>query len=356
MSVASEVGQEISQEFFEQTRKIFQQYRAQWVGELASWMNRVSQLDLLYKSYNKYGWLKGSSSDVKNPKGRSIMASYGAAMNKRSRTNLDSKMAEIYASDILEEKKISTIIHDIVENGYKLLNNIGESIRQEQLLYTIVITTTGEKISSMNGDVYSFTISGEKFLELIGHAGQELRVKQASGKFLRELEEASTFADKTTTKQKWDISKREMFVLYQNQVQNLKQHDWTEVNEGNLLEGFHRFGEWAKYSAYSEQSYWGGVYVSMRDTMANPDAFWQGGDIDNIQMKGLEASVTNLNSLIVAAKKALDILASGSEGQGLIKKYVNKNFINQFDNAINMAEDEIVEKLIGMFTGNIQGR
>ena len=66
-----------------------------------------------------------------------------------------------------------------------------------------------------------------------------------------------------------------------------------------MLEAFLRFlddGNTPKVS--SDADYWHSVGSAMKRTMTAPDAFFLGGDINNLQIKGLNASVTNLNTLI----------------------------------------------------------
>ena len=41
------------------------------------------------------------------------------------------------------------------------------------------------------------------------------------------------------------------------------------------------------------------IFHSVKNTMAAPDAFFLGGDIDDEQIKGLNASVTNLTTLLI---------------------------------------------------------
>ena len=63
----------------------------------------------------------------------------------------------------------------------------------------------------------------------------------------------------------------------------------------------------------------------MFNTMKSPDKFFVGGDIDNEQIKGLNASVTNLNSLILNIEKLWNILKVNPNTQNIISNYYKKS-------------------------------
>ena len=355
MSVGSEVGQEAVELFNQDTMKIFQANIGTWIAQLTAWMNKAAQLDAIFKMQNKYDWLKGSSSSKKikgvedesenTAKGSAVLENWGSsALLSSSYKSVSIQQASV-VNDKQEENQ-KTVIRELLRSGYTLLNQIGESLRGEEILYNIVINTSGEKISSMNGKIYSFMVPFQEFIKMTGFSDQILTVKKYSDKYFNELMKGST------SHEQWSATKQSMFPLFMAQARALKNGNWLKINEGNALEGFKRFGEWATHALYSDKNYWGGIFVAMRDTMSKPDAFWQGGDIGNIQLKGYRASITNLNSLIINVKKALDILMKGSVTRELIKKYVKTSFVNSFDNDVEMATEEVVEKLLEMFTSS----
>ena len=124
--------------------------------------------------------------------------------------------------------------------------------------------------------------------------------------------------------EEWTEQQLESYSLFTGQIRSYKQ--WSKVNEGNILEAFLRYTKDYGTPMFSKSNdYWRGVYNSMFNTMKSPDKFFVGGDIDNEQIKGLNASVTNLNSLILNIEKLWNILKVNPNTQNIISNYYKKS-------------------------------
>ena len=91
----------------------------------------------------------------------------------------------------------------------------------------------------------------------------------------------------------------------------------------------------------------------MKRTMTAPDAFFLGGDINNLQIKGLNASVTNLNTLIQNLSEVLSILRTSEQGHEVLKKYYRKNAQVQIQQEAFKAQEEVTNELLEFFTSKI---
>ena len=132
---------------------------------------------------------------------------------------------------------------------------------------------------------------------------------------------------------------------------------WANVNEGNALEAFFRFcGKdlSVRNVEYSENSeYWRSLYNVMYSTMKKPDKFFVGGDIGNEQIKGLSASVTNLDTLIQNLTEVLQILSKTSNVDEVLSKRVRKNFTQKFQEQQNKTIEEVIEELTKFFSSQV---
>ena len=91
----------------------------------------------------------------------------------------------------------------------------------------------------------------------------------------------------------------------------------------------------------------------MKRTMTAPDAFFLGGDINNLQIKGLNASVTNLNTLIQNLSEVLSILGTSEQGYEVLKKYYRKNAQAQIQQEALKTQEEVTNELLEFFTSKI---
>lgn len=256
-------------------------------------------------------------------------------------------------SEMLKNRRLartSLLNQAVLLDGYELLNRIGETIRAEQILYSITVTKTGEALSqvSTGSQVYTLTVPFQEFVKLLNFSTWRITMK------------APTTIFKMATNQlhgdieEWSDEKLSNYYIFAQQVRSYTA--WKKVNEGNILEAFFRFlnsGFQAEFNASHE--YWrNGVFAAMQNTMMSPDPFFAGGDLNNFQIKGLNASVTNLTTLILTMEQVLSLLVQLPDTQTVLKKYLRKNFINeQLNKDLNITRDTVLENLLQMFQSNI---
>lgn len=230
-------------------------------------------------------------------------------------------------------------MQNLLQDGYQLLNNIGERIRGQELEYHIVLTDTGGAVRS-SSTVTSFWLTMEQLLKYYAnYSGQRIRAKTGKGIYQELMKDGKSLRFHT-----WTNQELESFKYFANQAEATK----NIKNEGNLVEAFFRFRERFPigWTPYDNNLYWGGVNAAVSNTMAKPDKFIQGGDIGNEQMKVLDATVTNLATLINFMSNFFNVIQRSPINEELLGNKVRSNFQPEYD----VMEDELVPALEKLFT------
>lgn len=322
------IHNEVTLAFTEMTDEVKNSLIAEWSLEVYQWLNRAR------------AYVAQSQSVAKK-------LERGTAL-KNLNDYQEMLQARRVANSALKNK-------DLLIDGYKLLNKIGETIRGEQIKYSVTVTTTGQAISKSNsGQVYTWVVSLEDFLSLLTSSSRRLTLKKSSTIY-KMLEAQIKDEEKNPAYEQWDDEKLNSYKILVNQVRGVSWGKWAQINEGNILEIFFRFinGGTVPSLADYQDPYWRNLVLNIQATMKSPDTFYQGGDINDIQIKGLRASVTNITTLINALTDLLKILQTSKVGNEILSKYVRKNFMNQFQNQIAKTEEDVIDNLLKMFTSKI---
>lgn len=284
----------------------------------------------------------------------------------KSSESLMSKMAGTAANNLLEKQFKNVLVRkrvakdalmnqSLMTEGYVLLNQIGESLRGEEILYSVTITKTGKALSSGmsgTGGVYTWKVPLSEFLKMINFTSRRMTLKSSSSLYKMLQQKINKGEVVPGEYEEWTEQQLQSYSLFTGQIRSYKQ--WSKVNEGNILEAFLRYTKDYGTPMFSKSNdYWRGVYNSMFNTMKSPDKFFVGGDIDNEQIKGLNASVTNLNSLILNIEKLWNILKVNPNTQNIISNYYKKSAKSSINKEIEKSQDEVVNNLLKFFTSNI---
>lgn len=163
---------------------------------------------------------------------------------------------------------------------------------------------------------------------------------------------------KKWSEEEWSEEKKQNFLILSRQVRNnIHWPQWHKINDGNVLEIFFRFLNDGFTPTYPEiePKYWEILGDAAKRTMIAPDPFYKGGDLGNIQIKGLNASITNLNTLIINLEKVFQILTNGVfNTEKVVEETLNENY-NSFNiqQSISTMQNEITQNLIEYFTSPI---
>lgn len=205
------------------------------------------------------------------------------------------------ATEQMEAAAQEIIDNSIIMEGYRILNEIGESIRGEKITYSITITSTGHWGSADGpaGQVITWDMDYSVFSKMI-KTGTKRLVLADSPTIMSQLsaiwEDQGKQSDQAALFQRREWSSKEI-----SQYESF--HSWGKryrkergkrvfYNRGQTLEGYFRWlQERGKGIKYTRD-------MAMLETAANNLPFYAGGDLGNVQIKGMNASVANIDTMI----------------------------------------------------------
>ena len=300
------------------TEEVKNQYIIQWTSQILSWENRA----------------------------RAYIAQNSALIKKlKTGYNTLLETQNMLKAKRVAQEQIKNV--NLLRDGYVLLNQIGETIRGEKIVYSITFTQTGEKISSMPQGVYTWRMDLSEVLNLFSYSRTRIVLKSPTT--LYNMMQTQIDEQTNIDYEKWSEEKIQNYAIFNKNARSVKRGTvkgyYKKINEGNMLEAYLRHLE----NAYAIDDFHM-LHRTLIQTFLNTSKFFQGGDINNEQIKGLNASITNLNSLLLNLHDTLKILAQTKAGREVIEPQVKKNFINQFQETLLLDEEKAVDKLVEKFT------
>lgn len=237
-----------------------------------------------------------------------------------------------------QETRVDLKTDNLVREMYVFLNEVGETLRNEQIMYQVTLTQ-GKGKSQV---ITSFELPLEKFLEITSATHTRLTLSKTKTVLNRLLKDSSV------VKREW--STEEIF-NYQRFIYNAKrvqQGRWKRVNRGNLLEAYSRYED-LRRAGLSK----GSTTIAMRETLKGTQGFWQGPDYQGFQIKGNAASVANIytcinqiNELYLILKN-LQFNSTSSMEQRVVQ--INGVVQNELDKYSSLTTDELLQKLATQF-------
>lgn len=242
----------------------------------------------------------------------------------------------------MQEQKMELVYKSQIEKSYRLLNEIGETIRGSQIQYSLVLNTPGG-----GGHIEWSGLNMDQFLSITDIIGGN------TGKIM--LKKTDTIINKMNnmnadniTFQKWSKQKELAYQHFQDVIQ--KRGTWKELNEGQMIEAFSKY-----YRRKNKDDNM--ILDIMRDTLSAPEAFWQDGDDQIgtgrdkrvIQYKSNGASVATVDTLVTKLEKVYAGLAN-IKGQSYQRAAYPSN-----QAAVGQAEANLegaLEKFVVQFLNN----
>ena len=231
---------------------------------------------------------------------------------------------EAEATKILDTDTYRVAYGKTLLDGYHILTELGSYIRQSgEIKYSV--TVTGLKsigtykitwddmpfnefanLVNFNVDQYTATENNKKYGNKAIIGG--LRLKGVAKLFKQGLDDTTSLGQnissgKIGTIYSWDSDQIDLYNQFVSRVKNINNIQWSDVNEGNLLEAFTRFqqntsgknfiGKKGALLATANSQ----ILKAMKETMAHPKAFYKGGDINNLQLKGNQATIADSSTI-----------------------------------------------------------
>lgn len=242
----------------------------------------------------------------------------------------------------MQDQKMELAYKSQIEKSYRLLNEIGETVRGSQIQYSLVLNTPGG-----SGHIEWSGLNMDQFLSMTDIIGGN------TGKIM--LKKTDTIINKMNnmkadniTAQKWSKQKELAYQHFQDVIQ--KRGTWKELNEGQMIEAFSKY-----YRRKNKDDNM--ILDVMRDTLSAPEAFWQDGDDQIgsgrdkrvIQYKSNGASVATVDTLVAKLEKVYAGLAN-IKGQSYQRAAYPSN-----QAAVGQAEANLegaLEKFVVQFLNN----
>ena len=142
-------------------------------------------------------------------KARSYIAQEQSLAEKLSANSMKSvkNVSEMLKNRRIAKKMINNKV--ILTEGYILLNKIGETIRGEEIFYSITVSKTGQALSTGSvgtGGVYTWKIPLSEFINLLNFTSQRIVLKDSSTIY-KMLESQIEANEKNLIYEKWSDEK-----------------------------------------------------------------------------------------------------------------------------------------------------
>ena len=249
------------------------------------------------------------------------------------------------ASVRMEMAAQQAINNSIINEGYRILNEIGESIRGEKITYSITVTSTGHWGSAEGpaGQVITWDMDYSTFSRFI-HTGTKRLILKDSANIMSQLEDMWKQQENDQlglfSRKEWSQKEISQYESFHSWAKRYRKDRGKRVfyNRGQTLEGYFRWLlERKENIKYTRDK-------AMIETAANNLPFYAGGDLGNVQIKGMNASIANIDTMIsvlVETQQSLHIILNESQKLAMDVSKVDTSKIN--DN-IDKAVQSLLSK------------
>ena len=291
------------------------------------------------------------------------------------KSNEEFYKGEAKATSILEEDTYRIAYGKALLDGYHILTELGSYVRQsEEIKYSV--TATGlknmgtykitwtdmpfeqfAKLVNFNIDQYTATDNNKKYNNNTAVIGG-LRLKGVANLFKQTLDKQNLLPDEERVNiYSWDSDQINLYNQFVSRAKTINNIQWSDVNEGNLLEAFTRFQKSAEGKNFIGKK--GGLLATankqilkaMKETMDHPKAFYKGGDIKNLQLKGNQATIADsstIENMLDSVGQSLNKITSSLPN--LSQEASTQSFISlNLEKAILDGVNQEVKKLISQF-------
>lgn len=205
------------------------------------------------------------------------------------------------ATERMEAAAQEIIDNSVIMDGYRILNEIGESIRGEKITYSITITSTGHwgSADASAGQVITWDMDYSVFSKMI-KTGSKRLILADSATIMSQLSDIWSNQGEQATqsaifgRKEWSTSEISQYESFHSWSKRYRKTKGKKIfyNRGQTLEGYFRWlQERKKGIKYTRD-------MAMLETARNNLPFYAGGDLGSVQIKGMNASVANIDTMI----------------------------------------------------------
>lgn len=342
--------------------------------------NNLTDQERLYHSVFSSYYQNDDEEWVEGP--RNAVTSSGAPSKRRTgltlkmqwnnvvshnRSRLYNQDSKIYDANFFRR-------YDVLKQGYRILTQIGEVIRGDEITYKIVMRGQGIGMGGAFGATWEYNTNLQKFLKYGGTDNRYLLGKTTMENLFRAdlklTDSNSRLYNNLDNKRQWDPQEEIDIDWFISQVRGYIEwhgggpgpaeskmssavHPYADANKGQILEAYLQSGYTAKWLRSPSEADWKGLikdYMAMAkgETSAGFAAFWQGGEggtnLANIQVKGRYASITSLKTLVRQMTRVYAFMNEATPEQ-----FVNDAKANFMSNSAPFQDERAIEQLIKMF-------
>lgn len=332
-----------------------EQIENQIVSVLSSLTEEEIDKKLKWCATKSYHWMNKARQQIERSRVLQRSLHRGAQRGKRTLAELE--METFTFQYKLEKVDIENLNNKkILIDGYKILSDINEWLYGTPLKYSITVTSSGENLVSANvHNIHTFEIPLSKFINAL-HSGQgKLRIRNSKTLYKELLASYNASQDKKNklAYQAWNKGKQGQLIYLNRQVR-IRNWPWQNVGEGQVLDTFLKLtNNGADISAIhfaKDHAYWRKLYHTMQDSQDASNKLLLNDDLENLIIKGLVDSVTDITTLINTFSELLNIFANYTNTRTVLEKHmkvagvqagIKKNFEN--------TQSEVVNNLLKMF-------
>ena len=262
--------------------------------------------------------------------------------------------------------------YDVLKQGYRILTQIGEAIRGDEVTYKIVMRGQGIGLGGSFGETWEYNTNLQKYLKYAGTDNtyqlgsvtmenlfrSELRLTDSNQRLQDNLGGRMWDAQEETDID-WFISQVRGYIEWHGggkgsaaSKMSYARHPYADANKGQILEAYLQSGYTAKWLHSPSKADWKGLigdYMNMAMGIRGNSfsAFWQGGEgganLATVQVKGRYASITSMKTLVRQMTRVYAFM------NGLTAEdFVNEAKQNMLGSG-KFGDDKAIEQLIQMF-------
>lgn len=305
---------------------------------------------------------------------RNSVGSDGSGINEETGSTLRMQWESVvmhnrtvngYGSQIYDKEYFKQ--HDLLKQGYRLLTEIGEAIRGDNVTYKVAMRNVGGSGGGF-GDVWEYNMNLNKYLDFA--ATKSNNIFRSDLNLTDSTKKLDSGLGVGMTKSVWTAAMLQSIEVFLSQVRgyiewhgggsgpasskmHAAKHPYAKANKGQILEAFLQSGYITKWLRSPSKDDWKGLigdYMNMAmgrgegNTFA---AFWQGGEggtnLADIQVKGRYASITSMSTLVRQMTRVYAFLNRMKPEQFVAE--AKENFIASG----KMSDEQALEQLIKMF-------
>lgn len=359
-NTTQKIIKEINQYQADSTNVLLKKYIATWQQYIQVWLKQAISLRNIARQVEK---------EVDKASEQQTLESF---MSSSALQNLKSFAKTNNYRLTTKTKLTQQNLAQSVTGAYKIVNNIAETIRGEQIIYNVAFSSSSETGFNAN-EIYTAQLTLEEVMNLgltntLSTGRLVMRSPATILKILREIKYNNKmswlqYLEREGRAQKWSEPEVADFQALSAQIHGASWGHWANINTGNIFEIYNKFTQdwgYAISKPEPDRNYWEAMVACIKSVMSQPISFMQGPDRRNkygaYQDKFFKASITNFSTLINMMYDLYNVfnkILSSSNLNSITMANVTKysqQIANSLDRTLDASIDKNINDLIRLVT------